>query len=143
MDLFYFLLVLTVLGVILSIVLAFNVYESGVIAGRYRMSRTNNRHKKWVDVYLCNVAVNVLLIESALFLKRGTPFEIHLFDSHLGVVHATLIGIFLISVITMRWFITGEDNNMLHRKISKVALGSYACIVITGTWLMIRLLNQV
>jgi hypothetical protein len=143
MDLFYFFMIASIVAIILGTFFAFNVYESGVIAGRYNMSRTNNRHRKCVDIFLCNVAISVLFIELMLFVKRGAPFEINLLDTNLGLVHVVLIVVFSVSVITMRWFITGEDNNVLHRKISKVALGSYAFILITGTWLMARLLSQI
>ena len=143
MDLFTFVLIVTIIAVILSIVFAFNVYESGVIAGRYNMSRTTNRHRKCVNIFLCDIAMSVMLVESMLSLKRGTAFEIRLFETGLGIVHVILIGIFLISVVTMRWFVTGEDNKELHRKISKVVLSSYALILITGTWLIVRLLNLI
>ena len=143
MDLFYFFMIVSIVAVILGVFFAFSVYESGVIAGRYNMSRTNNQHRECVDIFLCSVAISVLFIELMLFVKRGAPFEIHLLDTYLGVVHVLLIVVFLISVVTMRWFITGEDNKELHKKISKVALGSYALILITGTWLMVRLLSQI
>ena len=141
MDLFTFNLVATVISGILSIIFARNVYKSGVIAGRYNMSYTTNRHRKCVDIFLCNVVITVLLIKLMLFLKRGTFLEVHLLDTSLGQIHATFLVLFVVAVITMRWFITGEDNNKLHKKISKVVLGSYVLILITGTWLMKRLLS--
>jgi hypothetical protein len=143
MDLFMFFLVATIVTVILSTVFAFNVYESGIIAGRYNMSCTTNRHRKCVDVFLCTVAIAVLFIELMLYVKRGVLLEIHLFDLLLGQIHAALDVIFVVAAVTMRWFITGEDNKELHRKISKVVLSSYVLILITGTWLMVKLLNQV
>lgn len=141
MDLFTLFLSATLISAILSVYFAYQVYQSGVIAGRYTMSRTTNRHRKCVDMFLCGVVVSVLLVELTVSTKRGVLFEMHLLDTSLGVIHIILDIIFSISVITMRWFITGEDNKELHRKISKVALGSYVLILVTGTWLVIKLIS--
>jgi uncharacterized membrane protein YozB (DUF420 family) len=139
MNIFFVLCSVVIFAVLTTSFLLYAVYESGKAVGRYQSPYAIKRHRLWVDRFFCAVVVSVLLIEAMLFTKRG----VSVLDTPLGVTHIMLDIIFVILVVTMRWFITGEKNKELHRKISKVVFGNYLCILITGIWLLVRLVGQV
>jgi preprotein translocase subunit SecG len=139
MDLFAVLLFLTLIIVVVNVALAFKVHDSGLFAGRYRTSYTINSHRKWVNWFLLSTLLAIGLIESTVAVKHGSLFEMRLFHTYLGQVHLALDIIFLTLAIIMRWAKDGEYHSELHKKLAKVVRYIYVGILITGTWLMIKL----
>ena len=88
-------------------------------------------HKRMVNYTLCATVVLILFIE--VFSKFA---DIHIKDTWLFVVHLSFAVPFLLLLIALRFWVTGERYRRLHRPLAYTLAGSFIGVLVTGVLIL-------
>lgn len=130
----------TVVAVAVNSVFLYKVYESGKRQGKYFSKSTFYNHTQWVYRFLFVTILTVLMVEGMIQTKYNWEGVTHLFDTTIGMVHAVCDALYAVTLICMIFVFTGIKAPTIHKYLFKIVLVSYITVVITGTWLMVKLI---
>ena len=134
-------LILALFSIIGTIPLLLMVYRSGAIMRRLRLKIVLKRHRRWVNRFLLTTLISVLFIESMIRMQYGYEGG-RLLDTLTGQIHVIGDIVYAISLICMRFWLTGLTSKRWHRILFKLVLVSYSVIIATGAVLMYELMSK-
>lgn len=141
--LFWFFLMMTILSIIGTVVLLWEVYKTGRMRGLCPSATTLDMHHISVDRFLVMTIISVVVIEGMIRARYGLGGEvIRLFSTITGQIHLMVDVLYAISLFCMRFWLTGIKSKKWHVRLFVMVVISYLIIVITGVVLVDGLISK-